>query len=177
MSAPQEYDYEDKFVEALKKVESNSLKAKLVMIRNLVVKRLALEKEFKSTHYKLEAKYEALYKPIYEKRSKVIEGTSEVTADDIKDQMSNLTLSDQNAPNAEKGVPQFWLKALKNTTQFSHDINDKDKEVLSHLKDITVDFQETGSFKLNFLFALRTHQVLWHFCKKLFGFLRSEVAF
>ena len=54
-------------MEELGKITSNSLKYKLVAIKNLVVKRLALEKEFKALHHQLEAKYEGLYKPIYEK--------------------------------------------------------------------------------------------------------------
>ena len=148
-----DYDYEEKFVESLKTVKTNSLKQKLVAIKNLVVKRLALEREFKGLHFKLEAKYEALYKPIYETRAKVLEGTQEVSVDDIKEQLSNISLTDVNAPNSEKGVPGFWLKCLKNSPQFGQDINKRDEEVLAFLKDINVDFQETGSFKLNFLFA------------------------
>jgi hypothetical protein len=63
----QVYDYEESFVEALKEVPTNSLKQKLVAIKNIVVKRLQLEKEFKALHNKLEHKYEQMYKPIYEK--------------------------------------------------------------------------------------------------------------
>lgn len=54
----------------MKEVPSNSLKQKLVAIKNIVVKRLQLEKEFKALHNKLEHKYEQLYKPIYEKVNK-----------------------------------------------------------------------------------------------------------
>lgn len=151
-TANTEYDYEEKFVEALKTQTSNSLKQKLVAIRNIVVKRLALEREFKAIHFKLEAKYENLYKPIYDKRAKVIDGTQEVTVDEIKDQLSNLTVTDVNVPEGEKGIPQFWLKCLKNTSQFGHDINKKDEDVLTHLKDITCDFKENGSFSVHFVF-------------------------
>ena len=152
MAQVNDYDYEEKFQESLKTVKTNSLKQKLVAIKNLVVKRLALEKEFKGLHFKLEAKYEELYKPIYEKRAKIIEGVQEVSVEEIKDQLANITLTDVNAPNAEKGVPGFWAKCLKNSSQFGQDINKKDEEVLAFLKDITVDFQDNGSFKLNFVF-------------------------
>ena len=53
-----EYDYEEKFQESLKKMTSNSLQQKLVAIRNIVVKRLTLEKEFKTHQFKLDSKYE-----------------------------------------------------------------------------------------------------------------------
>lgn len=153
MSSPSqpEYDYEEKFQEELKKIQSNSLKQKLVAIKNIVMKRLALEREFKALNFQLEAKYENLYRPIYEKRAKVIEGSQEVTVDEVKDQLANLSITGTDAPEAEKGVPQFWLKCLKNTAQFSH-INKKDEEVLSHLRDITCDFKENGTFTLLFHF-------------------------
>lgn len=152
MTANTEYDYEEKFVEALKSQSSNSLKQKLVAIRSIVVKRLALEREFKALHFKLEAKYENLYKPIYEKRAKIVDGTQEVTVDEIKEQLTNLTITDVNSPDAEKGIPQFWLKCLKNSSQFGHDINKKDEEVLAFLRDVTCDFKENGSFTLAFHF-------------------------
>ena len=153
MSAPTDYDYEEKFVETLKNVKTNSMKQKLVAIKKLVVKRLALEKEFKALHFKLEAKYEELYKPIYEKRAKIIDGTSPVNVENIQEQLSNITISDANAVNSETGIPEFWFKSLKNTSQVGALINKKDEEVLKFLRDITVDFQDNGSFKLHFHFA------------------------
>lgn len=66
------YEYEEDFVEALKDFKDHSLKRKLVAMKNIVTKRLQLEKEFEALHHKLEAKYEATYKPIYEKVRKKI---------------------------------------------------------------------------------------------------------
>jgi nucleosome assembly protein 1-like 1 len=157
MSQPTYYDYEEKFQDSLKKITSNSLKQKLVAIRNIVVKRLALEKEFKTHQFKLESKYEELYKPFYEKRSKIIEGTQEVTVDDIKSQLENVKLTDVNATSTEKGIPKFWLTCLKHTAQFESLINEKDEKVLAHLKNITCDFKENGSFTLNFFFDKNEH--------------------
>jgi hypothetical protein len=148
----EEYDYEEKFTEELKKIQSNSLKHKLVAIRNIVVKRLALEKEFKALHHQLEAKYETLYKPIYEKRSKVISGTLEPNVDEIKEELAKLNLN-ATTTNSEQGIPEFWLKCLKNSSQFGPSLNKNDEKVLSHLTDVTVDLQDDGSFTLNFYFS------------------------
>jgi nucleosome assembly protein 1-like 1 len=148
-----DYDYEDKFQEELAKISSDSLKHKLVAIKNVIVRRLALEREFKSLHHKLESKYEALYKPIYDKRAKVIEGTQEVKAEDIAEQLSKLSLNNTTPQSLEKGIPEFWLKALKNTSQFGQLINKKDEKVLAHLLNITCDFKEDGSFILDFVFS------------------------
>lgn len=149
---PTDYDYEDKFQEALKKITSNSLKHKLIAIKNIIVVRLGLEKQFKGLHHKLEAKYDNLYKPIYEKRAKVIEGTEEVSVDQIKEQLEKIKITDVNAINAEKGIPEFWLKCLKNSSQFGHVINKNDEKVLASLQDLNSTIDESGSFKLNFVF-------------------------
>jgi nucleosome assembly protein 1-like 1 len=52
---------------------------------------------------------------------------------------------------------------LKNSTQFGHVINKNDEKVLQHLKDLTVDFKESGCFNINFYFTPNTyfdHEVL-----------------
>ena len=157
MSQTNEYDYEQKFQESLKKIKSNSLKQKLVAIRNIVVKRLGLEKEFKSQQFKLESKYEELYKPYYQKRAKIVEGTQEVTVDEIKEQLSQVSLKDVNAPTTEKGIPNFWLTCIKNTAQFESLVNANDEKVLVYLKDITCDFKDNGSFILYFWFDKNAH--------------------
>jgi len=94
------------------------------------------------------------------KRAKVVEGTQEVTVDEIKDQLSNIAITDINSPNAEKGIPEFWSKCFKNSSQFGTIINKNDEKVLSHLKDVTCDLQETGSYTLNFIFE--TNQYFDH---------------
>ena len=66
------YDYEEQFTDALKKINDNNLKKKLVAIKKLVCERMKLENDFKKEHNKLEAKYEKLYQPIYEKRKNII---------------------------------------------------------------------------------------------------------
>lgn len=157
MSQTNEYDYEDKFQESLKKITSNSLKQKLVAIRNIVVKRLALEKEFKTQQFKLESKYEELYKPYYQKRAKIVEGTQEVTVDDIKEQLSQVSLQDVVAPEVEKGIPNFWLTCIKHTTQFESLVNPNDEKVLAYLRDVTCDFKDNGSFILYFWFDKNPH--------------------
>jgi len=146
-----DYDYEEKFQDALKKITSNSLKQKLVAIKNLVVVRLNYEKQFKAEHYQLEAKYEKLYKPFYDKRAAVIKGDQTVTNEDIAEQLKNMQLKD-TTESTEKGIPSFWLKCLKNSHQFKSQITTKDEKVLTYLSDITVDIQENGNFSITFKF-------------------------
>jgi len=83
----------------------------------------------------------------------VIQGSSEVSVDEIKEQLTKLSLSTATPSSTEKGVPDFWLKALKNSSQFGTIINKNDEKVLSHLQDILCDFKEDGSFTLDFIFS------------------------
>jgi len=113
---------------------------------------LNYEKQFKAEHHKLEAKYEALYKPFYDKRAKVIDGAEEVKSEDIAEQLKKVKLEDTITSN-EKGVPGFWAKCLKNSHQFGALISAKDEKILAHLSDVTCDFREDGSFTLAFKFT------------------------
>ena len=95
------YDYEDQFVEALKGITDNNLKKKLVAIKKLVCERMALEKDFKREHNKLEYKYEQLYKPFYERRQKIVEGEEKPDIELIKEKLAELKIDEEQA-KAEK---------------------------------------------------------------------------
>merc|ERR1711957_448237 len=135
--------------EALKDIPSHSLKKKLVAMKNIVVKRLQIEKEFKDLHNKLEAKYEIMYAPIYQKRAKII------NAQDIQDGMTKLNITDTSNPedNKENGIPEYWGKAIAHTDQFGQITNEKDKKILKNLTNLTADIKDNGDFTLNFHFA------------------------
>ena len=147
-----EYDYEDQFKEALAKIQDNNLKKKLVAIKKLVVERLNLENEYKKEHNALEYKYEQMYKPIYEKRKLIIDGTETPKVEEIKDQLERVGLKpEQVGEMKEKGIPNFWEKAISN----SHDIDvvtEKDKKILQKLKDVSCETKENGDFTLTFTF-------------------------
>lgn len=157
------YDYEEPFKEALKKITDINLKKKLVAIRKLVVDRLTLENEFKKEHNILDAKYEVIYQPFYEKRKNIVEGAAMPIIEEIKDKLTELNINNTEVlPQTEKGVPCFWLKCLENSKSII-DLNDKDKEVLKHLTDIQCSSKENGDFTLLFFFEKNDffdHEVL-----------------
>jgi len=64
--------------------------------------------------------------------------------------------ADYNAPNSEEGIPSFWLTCLKNSEQFAEMINQRDEDVLKHLIDITLNFEESGNFVISFHFSPNT---------------------
>lgn len=147
------YDYEDQFVDALKGITDNNLKKKLVAIKKLVCERMALEKDFKKEHNKLEYKYEQLYKPFYERRQKIIEGEEKPDIEQIKEKLAELKINEEDAKTEkenEKGIPEFWYKCLENCQDIM--INEKDKDILKKLKLIKCTPEENGNFTLEFFF-------------------------
>merc|ERR1712151_1387234 len=116
----------------------------------------AIEKEFKDLHNKLEAKYEGIYRPIYEKRAKIIDGTEVINVQDIQADLDKLSLTETSSEpenNKEVGIPGYWGKALGNSDQFAPIMNEKDKKILQHLTNVTADIKETGDFTLSFTFS------------------------
>ncbi len=147
------YDYEEQFVEALKGITDNNLKKKLVAIKKLVCERMALEKDFKKEHNKLEYKYEQLYRPFYERRQKIIEGEEKPDIEQIREKLAELKINEEEAKaekEGEKGIPEFWYKCLENCQDIM--INEKDKNILKKLKLIKCTPEENGNFTLEFFF-------------------------
>ncbi|XP_010438804.1 PREDICTED: nucleosome assembly protein 1;1 isoform X1 [Camelina sativa] len=108
-----------------------------------------LEAKFREERAILEAKYETLYQPLYNKRYEIVNGTVEVelAPEDTKvDQGEEKTAE-------EKGVPSFWLTALKNNEVTSEEVTERDEGALNYLKDIKwCKIEEPKGFKLEFLF-------------------------
>ncbi|KAG9014196.1 hypothetical protein FRB90_005492 [Tulasnella sp. 427] len=127
-----------------------------------------LKARYRRELYELKLKYMELYAPIFERRAAIIAGVSEPTAYEVSAGEA-LTLEDD--PDAEplpevnadggkadddiKGVPQFWLHALKNHREVAPFITERDEEALAYLQDICVKFlpSSTPGYILSFYFA------------------------
>ncbi|XP_042423755.1 nucleosome assembly protein 1;2-like [Zingiber officinale] len=121
----------------------------------IVRKRVEVLKEIQSQHDALEAnffeeraaledKYQKLYEPLYTKRYEIVNGISEVEG--ITDELAGNT-------SEEKGVPEFWLNAMKLNEILGEEIQERDEEALTYLKDIKWSrIVEPKGFKLEFFF-------------------------
>jgi nucleosome assembly protein 1-like 1 len=136
--------------------------------------------------------FAARYAPLYSRRSDIITGKAEPTDEEVaageaadsdeeeEDDEARVTELDESAQNADdiKGIPQFWLTALKNHAIIGDQITEKDEEVsrffclcdgtppstadrlpdgiqaLKHLIDIRLEYLESkqAGFKLLFVF-------------------------
>ncbi|KAG9015995.1 hypothetical protein FRB90_003915 [Tulasnella sp. 427] len=127
-----------------------------------------VEAQYRRELYELNRKYMELYTPIFERRAAIIAGTSEPTADEVAagealtleddPEAEPLPEADADADKAEddiKGVPQFWLHALKNHLDIAELITERDEEALAYLQDIRLEYlpSSTPGYKLSFHFA------------------------
>ena len=149
-----EYDLEKDFNQELEKIKDSNIKEKLLKMKELVVKRINLEKEFRSEQVKLEASYESKYAPLYKERNEIILGDKEIDVTELKNVLKGVDVESLAANNktSEKGIPNYWLTCLKNTVQFAELINNKDEEILKHLKTINLEYLSNGDFLINFVF-------------------------
>lgn len=122
-----------------------------------------LEAEFQEEVLQLEKKYFAKFTPLYEKRAKIVNGDTEPTeaeieagqADEEDEEGSEADTKDTEAASTEptKGIPEFWLSAMKNQISLAELITERDEEALRSLTDIRMEYLDKPGFKLIFEFS------------------------
>ncbi|KAL9250996.1 hypothetical protein AKJ16_DCAP14981 [Drosera capensis] len=126
-----------------------NVRKRVEVLRELQTQHDALEAKFFVERAALEAKYQKLYEPLYNKRSEIVNGVVEVEG------VTTDVAMDQGGYNAaeEKGVPDFWLTALKTHEILAEEITERDEGALKYLKDIRWSrIDEPKGFKLEFFF-------------------------
>lgn len=120
-----------------------------------------LEAAFQEEVLELEKKYFAKFTPLYEKRAKIINGTLEPSEEEIKAGEEDEE-QDEEAEPAEKveettsdvkGIPEFWLSAMKNQISLAEMITDRDEAALKDLTDVRMEYLDKPGFRLIFEFA------------------------
>eukprot|EP01012_Entosiphon_sulcatum_P059830 TRINITY_DN8443_c0_g1_i1.p1 TRINITY_DN8443_c0_g1~~TRINITY_DN8443_c0_g1_i1.p1 ORF type:complete len:343 (+),score=96.54 TRINITY_DN8443_c0_g1_i1:20-1048(+) len=122
-----------------------------------------LHKKFLAEQQELEKKFAGLFAPGYAKRAQIVIGEYEPTDEEVA-KGSKITELEE-APQTAKGIPDFWLTALKNNDMTEELITTRDEEALKSLVDITTSpFEEPAKgFELSFHFtenAFFTNKVL-----------------
>ncbi|KAI9671236.1 MAG: hypothetical protein M1829_004643 [Trizodia sp. TS-e1964] len=125
-----------------------------------------LESAFQEEVLELEKKYFAKYIPLYQKRAQIINGFAEPTEEEVKtgekDDNNEQKAEDikpetpeENITEKEnvKGIPEFWLSAMKNQISLVDMITPKDEEALKYITDIRMEYLDRPGFRLIFEFA------------------------
>ncbi|KDN48513.1 NAP-domain-containing protein [Tilletiaria anomala UBC 951] len=154
------------------------VKRRVEGLKGLQVEHQKIEADFQKEILQLEKKYAARYAPLYEKRASIIAGKQEPTTEEVKageaseaddeeaeDEDEEEGVEGQEAPkkslvdvpapaDGQKGIPEFWLTALRNHVALNELITDRDEEALKALDDIKMIHLPDGQsgFKLEFHF-------------------------
>ncbi|XP_073006969.1 nucleosome assembly protein 1;2-like [Typha latifolia] len=127
-----------------------------------VRKRVEVLREIQSQHDELEAKffeeraalvakYQKLYAPLYTKRYEIVNGVVEVEG--ITKEGANEAPAEDKDSEEKKGVPDFWLTAMKTNEVLAEEIQERDEGALKYLKDIKwCRIDNPKGFKLEFFF-------------------------
>ncbi|KAL0491708.1 nucleosome assembly protein [Acrasis kona] len=86
----------------------------------------------------IEAKYEALYAPFYARRAEILTSSKDVTEEEVSKAVAKYPITGECLKGAdEQGIPDFWLKVLKNS-DFGEDlIHPHDEPALKSLINVT----------------------------------------
>lgn len=123
-----------------------------------------LEAEFQEEVLQLEKKYFAKFTPLYQKRAAIVNGDAEPTEAEVEAGKADEDEEDgaeaekpeareSTIPEDAKGIPEFWLSAMKNQISLAELITDRDEEALKSLTDIRMEYLEKPGFRLIFDFA------------------------
>lgn len=117
-----------------------------------------LEAEFQEEVLELEKKYFAKFTPLYVKRFQIVNGNiepseEEVSAGQNEDENKEEKDEGANSSSEVKGIPEFWLSAMKNQISLAEMITERDEAVLKDLTDIRMEYLEKPGFRLIFEFA------------------------
>ena len=121
-----------------------------------------LEAEFQEEVLQLEKKYFAKFTPLYEKRAQIVNGKAEPTDEEVEageedeDEKDDDNKTETEKPSETtnvKGIPEFWLSAMKNQISLADMITERDEGALRSLVDIRMEYLDKPGFRLIFDFA------------------------
>ncbi|XP_043707028.1 nucleosome assembly protein 1;4-like [Telopea speciosissima] len=125
-----------------------NVRKRVEVLREIQSQHDELEAKFFEERAALEAKYQKLYEPHYTKRYEIVNGIVEVgvASEPAKDQ-------GEDEATEEKGVPNFWLTAMKTNEVLAEEISERDEGALKYLTDIKWHrIDNPKGFKLEFFF-------------------------
>lgn len=139
-----------------------SVRRRVAGLKGVQKEHSKLEAEFQEEVLQLEKKYFAKFTPLYETRAKIVNGAEEPSEERVKiGEQQDEEDEDEDAPEAElnkdegkdvKGIPEFWLSAMKNNISLAEMITDRDEGALKHLTDIRMEYLDRPGFRLIFEF-------------------------
>lgn len=136
-------------------------------LKNIQLKMVDVETKFYEELHLLECKYAKIYDGFYQQREKIVTGEYEPNEEEAKfvldEEPENKDGKDEKKTEEEKkaeedpakGIPQFWLHAMKSTDILGSAIQEHDEPILDHLRDIRVVMknEKPYGYTIEFQFA------------------------
>ncbi|KIJ64055.1 hypothetical protein HYDPIDRAFT_112583 [Hydnomerulius pinastri MD-312] len=140
------------------------VKKSIEALKGVQVKQNELQNQYKRECLELEKKYLELQKPLYERRSAIVSGTSQATDEEIEAGIQASIKDDpeyaspaKDASGTPAAIPEFWLTALRNHVGLSEIITERDAGALKHLTDVRLSYisndEPKPGFKISFYFG------------------------
>ncbi|XP_057968032.1 nucleosome assembly protein 1;2-like isoform X2 [Malania oleifera] len=149
MSAPLSPLMQQRFLQNKLQNLSPKVRKRVEALREIQIQHDDLEEKFFEERAALEAKYQKMYQPLYSKRYEIVNGLVEV--DGVTDEAAVNKAENKSAEG--KGVPDFWLTAMKTNEVLAEEISERDEGALKYLKDIKwFRIDDPKGFKLEFCF-------------------------
>lgn len=133
----------------------NKVRKRVEELREIQSEHDKLEAKFFEERAALEAKYQKLYEPFYAKRYEIVNGVVEAEGVAVvaSEETPSEEITSEEKRVSEKGVPCFWLTAMKTNEVLAEEIQERDEAALKYLKDIKwCKVDDPKGFKLEFFF-------------------------
>ena len=145
------------------KQKIQQIRARIKYLQELQSSHDALEEDYKRELEALDAKYTKKYAPLFATRAQVVRGEEEAPAEIVQALKAELEEAEKregfaggagvaaaNAagasdPPVPRGIPQFWLGALRAHDVVASRVTEKDEAVLEHLVDVRCEELGGGS--------------------------------
>ena len=139
-----------------------SVRRRVAGLKGVQKEHSKLEAEFQEEVLQLEKKYFAKFTPLYQQRAKIVNGSAEPSEEQVKvgeqededdedDEEGEKELNKDEGKDI-KGIPEFWLSAMKNQVSLAEMITDRDEAALKHLTDVRMEYLDRPGFRLIFEF-------------------------
>merc|ERR1712151_107363 len=127
----------------IKTIKSVSLRNKLLALNNIEIERNSVEEEKALKEFnELSLKYEHIYNEYHKEVAKVIKGETKPLITDgekafyeIEDDQDDIYDEDE-----KEEIPNYWKTIFLNAKFLP--VNEKDEEILEHLKDVTLELSK-----------------------------------
>ena len=132
------------------------MKLRVEKLTDLHEEREVLMEQYLKERAAIEAKYEALSRPFYEKRTKIISGEldSKIAVESATNNELPVTSDKESDDQQDTGIPLFWCRAISHMPVTADLVKEQDLESLAPLKDVRcVNYENGKGFILEFEFG------------------------